>query len=97
MFSSISHENQIILHFYAQEVKLEEFIQIEKRSLDSHDYGGEVMGLIRPVLYELPRDRGFQIFLQNQFVGNSLFQMLRSIVHFKILSVNEIIHFIDKC
>jgi hypothetical protein len=55
------------------------------------------MGLIRPVLYELPRDRGFQIFLQNQFVGNSLFQLLRAIVHFNILTPEEIIHFIDKC
>ena len=65
--------------------------------MESHDFGGEVMGLIRPVLYEISHDRGFQVFMQNQFVGNSLIQLLRTLIHFGILSSEEIIYFVNKC
>jgi U8 snoRNA-decapping enzyme len=96
-FSSISHELKLILHFYTKEVQLEEFYQIEKRCMDSVDFGSEVTGLIRPVLYELPSDRGFHIFIQNQFIGNSLLQLIRTICRNKILNVEDVIYFINKC
>ena len=97
LFSSINQESMSILHFYGKEVSLAEFLEIEKRSLESHDYGGEVMGLFRPILYEMPNNRGVQIFMQNQFVGNALFQLLRAILHFNILDHHEIINFVNKC
>ncbi|CAF0728516.1 unnamed protein product [Brachionus calyciflorus] len=96
-FSSVNHQRKIILHFYVKEVTQTELIGIEKAALDSHDYGTEVMGIIRPPLYDIKPGRGFNIFLQNQFVGNSLLQLLKTMSLLDILDNQTILKFIDSC
>lgn len=94
-FTCVCHENERVLHFYVKEYTPEEFVNIEKRALESRDYGGEVMGLIKPPLFKLQNSRGFTTFMQNQFIGNSLVQLLKFLNHFKIISTDEIIDFIN--
>lgn len=43
LFSTVYKESKYILHFYGKEISLSEFETMEKRAIDSHDYGGEVM------------------------------------------------------
>lgn len=97
-FSSYNDTKKLVLHFYVKEVTEIEYIKIEKDSMNSHDYGTEVLGLIRPPLYQIDKpNRGFNIFIQNQFIGNAFLQLLRSINHLSILSPEDIIKFIDLC
>lgn len=98
LYSSVNHKSGIVLHFYAKEVSLDDFVRIEKHSLESSDYGGEVFGVLRPPLFETDKgsDKGFVKFMRNQFVGNSLIQLLRTIHHFDILPFNQLIYFLDK-
>jgi hypothetical protein len=64
-------------------------------SMQSVDYGGEVMGIIRPPLFETNRERGFSVFLMHQFIGNALIQFLKAIVYLNILPKEQIIKAIN--
>ncbi|XP_066992707.1 U8 snoRNA-decapping enzyme [Anabrus simplex] len=90
----VSHWNskqQLSLHFYAREVSLEDFKQIEQNSLLADDYGSEVMGLLRVPLYTMGDGyRGFPTFLTNAFVGNSRQQLLHTLNHLGLMSKDEI-------
>jgi len=61
-------------------------------SMQSVDYGGEVMGIIRPPLFETNRERGFSVFLMHQFIGNALIQFQAS--HFKLLLLSNFFFYI---
>jgi len=94
-FSSKSQNQKLVLHFYIKKLTPDEYGQIERKSMNSKDYRGEVMGIIRVPLFETSKKRGFNIFIRNKFIGNSLIQLLKSISHLNILSTDEIVHFIN--
>lgn len=95
-YSSVNHTAKLVLHFYVKEVSLDDFECIEQGVLESIEYGAEVMGIVRPPLFETDKGRGFVDFMRNQFVGNSLVQLLRALEHLHILSIDEIVKFINK-
>lgn len=78
-----------------KQVALEQLQRIEKMTLKAADYGGEVMGIVRPPLFRTNKGGGFSDFIQNKLVGNSLIQLLRAIHHFGILSAKEIIDLVE--
>lgn len=81
----------LLLHFYVLEVPQEKLKEIEKKALESHDHGGEVMGTFRVPLYTMSDGvRGFPTFLRNSFVGNSCRQLLTGLRHASIMSEEEI-------
>lgn len=94
-FSSVNSERKLVLHFYTYEVSDEIFRQIELDSMHSQDFGGEVMGIIRPPLFETSRERGLSTFINHQFIGTALIQFLRAIVHLKILPNDRILRALD--
>ena len=91
----VSHERKMILNFYVRQVNLAEYDEIERDGRESHDYGGEVMGLVRPPLFLTSRQRGFCVFIQNQFIGNSLIQLLKCLHDLQIMSASEIVAAIE--
>ena len=96
MFTTICKPRNIVLHFYAKEVSSENFRTIELESMNSSDYGGEVMGLIRPPLFETSRGHGLSTFLRHEFVGNALIQFLKGLSCLKIISTKQILDAIEK-
>lgn len=96
-FSSVCHSKKLVLHFYTKQVSLDQFKAIEMRSLNANEYGKEVLGIIRPPLYNYDKCRGFISFIQNNFIGNALIQLVKSIYNLNILSTNELLDFIDSC
>ena len=91
----VSHARKMILNFYVRQVSLAEYDEIERDGRESHDYGGEVMGIIRPPLFLTSRQRGFCVFIQNQFIGNALIQLLKCLHDLRIMSTNEIVTAIE--
>jgi len=91
LFSSLNESRNIVLHFYAKKVTYEDFRAIELDSMNAEDFGSEVMGVIRPPLYQMPNGRGLSIFLSNEFAGNSLIQFLKSLLNLGLLSSTEIL------
>ena len=58
--------------------------------MQSKDFGGEVMGILRPPLYQTFRNRRFSTFIKNQFIGNALLQLLKTIVILKIMPLEKL-------
>lgn len=89
--SHINHAKEFIAHFFAIEVTLEEFKEIEKRCLNSHDYGEEVLGITRVPLYTMGDNyRGFPAFLNHNFVANSKQQFYKALEARSIFSKEEL-------
>uniref|UniRef100_A0A1B6E325 U8 snoRNA-decapping enzyme n=2 Tax=Clastoptera arizonana TaxID=38151 RepID=A0A1B6E325_9HEMI len=89
--SHYSRSKMLCLHFYALEVTLKDFVQIERHSLLSKDFGSEVLGTIRVPLYTMGDGyRGFPTFLTNAFIGNSRLQLIYTLTQRNILSKEEI-------
>lgn len=90
----ISHyceEKDLVLHLFAKEVSLSLFIDIEKTCLKSHDYGSEVMGIMRVPLYTMIDGyRGFPAFLRNCFIGNCKEQLIYTLILKGIMTTEEI-------
>ncbi|XP_014272748.1 U8 snoRNA-decapping enzyme isoform X2 [Halyomorpha halys] len=90
----VSHyceEKDLVLHFFAKEVSLSLFTDIEKMCLKSHDYGSEVMGVMRIPLYTMIDGyRGFPAFLNNCFIGNSKEQLIYTLILKGIMTKEEI-------
>jgi U8 snoRNA-decapping enzyme len=84
-FSSLNEESKVCLHFYVKEVALNELKEIECDAMNAKDHGGELLGMIRAPLYETSSNRGFPIFIHNRFVGNGIFQFLRTILILKLI------------
>lgn len=95
-YSTLYKKRKLVLHFYVLEVSNDEFLEIERDTLNSHDWGGEVLGIIRPPLYEISQRAGLHVFLRNQFIGNSLVQFVRAICYLNILSKDSLIRSINK-
>lgn len=90
-FTTINIKAKIVLHFYLLEVKNDEFVEIERDAMNSKDWGGEVLGILRPPLFEMNCKGGLYIFLKSQFKGNSLVQFLKAIIYLNILPVDKVI------
>lgn len=90
LFSSIHKKRMNVLHFYVKEYNPEDYIKIELESMKSKDFGGEVMGIIRPPLLSTSRNRGLSVFVKNRFIGCSLLQLLKTIVLLKIIPFKSI-------
>ena len=83
--------DKVVLHFYGKQFSLDEYKQIENESFRSHDYGGEVMGVVKPPLFETNRGFGFSIFIRNQFIGCALMQLIRTMLYFRILPNDKLV------
>lgn len=96
-FTSVSKSRKLILHFYTKEVSYDQFKEIEMQSLSAEEYGKEVLGIIRPPLYKLDSNKGFGVFILNNFIGNALIQLLKSLLYLKILQLDQLLDFIKNC
>ncbi|XP_050433906.1 U8 snoRNA-decapping enzyme-like isoform X2 [Adelges cooleyi] len=86
-----SEKKQLVLHFYKFKVTVDELVEIEKRALLAHDYGGEVLGTVRVPLYTMgDKYRGFPLFLSHKFIGCSRNQLLATLLKFNIFTAEEI-------
>lgn len=96
-FTCVCHSRKLVLHFYVKEVSHDQFKAMEQKSLVAEEYGKEVLGIIRPPLYKISPNKGFSVFVQSNFIGNALVQLLKTIDHLKILKIDELLNFIDSC
>ncbi|XP_029796158.1 U8 snoRNA-decapping enzyme [Suricata suricatta] len=71
---------QVVAHFYAKRLTLEQLIAVEMGGPRAKDHGLEVLGLVRVPLYTL-RDGvgGLPAFLENSFIGTAREQLLEAI------------------
>ncbi|XP_055339629.1 U8 snoRNA-decapping enzyme-like isoform X2 [Paramacrobiotus metropolitanus] len=80
----------LILNLYAQEVTEAEFREIERQALTADEYGHECLGVLRIPLYTMHDGlNGFPAFLQNQFAGTSVLQVMVGLVTQDIVTEEE--------
>ncbi|XP_065668376.1 U8 snoRNA-decapping enzyme [Hydra vulgaris] len=94
LFCHMFNEKKLCLHFYCKQVTFQEFLEIEKRSMEQ-EYGGyEVLGTLRVPLYIMyDRRGGLPAFLRNNFIGNSKEQLLEAIRLKELVPLN----FLNEC
>ncbi|EDO44507.1 predicted protein [Nematostella vectensis] len=83
---------KLCLHFYAKEVPLNQFLELERRNSTTSNLDFEVLGAIRCPLYTL-RDKkgGLPSFLLHNFVGNARLQLFIGIEKENLLSREELL------
>lgn len=87
----VDKRNKLILNFFVIKISMENFIQLEKDSLSSKEYGKEVFGNLRVPLYTMENNyNGLPAFLNHKFVGNAKQQLLLGLVHGNILTEVEV-------
>ncbi|ESO95697.1 hypothetical protein LOTGIDRAFT_116649 [Lottia gigantea] len=87
----LHHKKQLVLHFFTKEVSLDQFKNIELKSLNAKEYGLECFGSIRPPLFTMEDGfKGLPAFLSNQFAGNSREQLLYALKSRNIITSEEI-------
>ena len=86
--------SNIVCHLYCKEVKEEQFIEMEKASLDAIEFGVEMLGNIRVPLYTYTAEngslKGFPQFLKNNFCGSARVQLLECLKLKNVLTEEEI-------
>ena len=85
LFTVVHKRRMNVLHFYAKEYTPADFTRIEANILQSSDFGGEVMGIVRVPLLRTSQNRGFSVFIRNQFIGMALTQLLKTIILLEII------------
>ncbi|KAL3852422.1 hypothetical protein ACJMK2_016064 [Sinanodonta woodiana] len=91
LVSFLHEKKNLVLHFYAKEVSMIEFREIELKSLSAPDFGSEVMGVIRPPLFTMgDGKRGLPAFLTNSFAGNAREELVYAIRHLKLLTDTDL-------
>ncbi|CAK9294956.1 unnamed protein product [Gordionus sp. m RMFG-2023] len=91
LMSNIIKNQELCLHFYVIKIQYKDFMELEKNCLTAHDYGKEVMGFCRVPLYTMNDGyRGFPAFLNQNFIGHSKYQLLKSLSSTGIMSDSEI-------
>ncbi|KAK3602913.1 hypothetical protein CHS0354_039329 [Potamilus streckersoni] len=91
LVSFLHEKKNLVLHFYAKEVTMIEFQEIELKSLSAPDFGSEVMGVLRPPLFTMgDGKRGLPAFLTNSFAGNAREELVYAIRHFKLLTDEDL-------
>ncbi|KAG8180794.1 hypothetical protein JTE90_012973 [Oedothorax gibbosus] len=92
LFTHTDSSRKTCFHFYSKEVSKADFEAIEKDTLQAEDYGIETMGIIRVPLFTIKDGfRGFPAFLTNTFAGNSKSQLLGFLLHFNLITSEEIV------
>ncbi|KDR21084.1 U8 snoRNA-decapping enzyme [Zootermopsis nevadensis] len=90
----VSHwcpSKNLLLHFYALEVSVDDIKAIEEEAVKARDYGIETLGTVRLPLYTMGDGyRGFPAFLANSFVSVSREQLLYTLEYKSIMSIEEI-------
>lgn len=87
----VNEKKNLVLHFYMLEVSCEDFVELEKNTLNAGDYGLETMGTVRVPLFTMgDGKRGFPAFIANQFAGNAKFQLLHCLKLSKLLTEEDI-------
>ncbi|XP_077608403.1 U8 snoRNA-decapping enzyme isoform X2 [Crocuta crocuta] len=73
---------QVVAHFYAKRLTLQQLVAVEMGAPRAKDHGLEVLGLVRVPLYTL-RDGvgGLPAFLENSFIGTAREQLLEAALH----------------
>ena len=79
-----------VLHFYAKEYTPTDYSKLEADVFESADFGGEVMGIIRPPLLSTKTNRGFSVFIKNKFIGTALRQLIKTIILLKIIPFEDL-------
>ncbi|OQV25086.1 putative U8 snoRNA-decapping enzyme [Hypsibius exemplaris] len=81
----------LILNFYAQEVTEQEFKEIEGNALRAEEYGHECLGIVRIPLFTLQDGHnGLPVFLQNQFAGTSILQVIVGLCTHNLMKPDEL-------
>lgn len=90
LFSQVHRRRMNVLHFYAKEYTPIDYSKLEANVIQSADFGGEVMGIIRPPLLSTNNNRGFSVFIKNKFIGTALTQLLKTIILLKIIPFEDL-------
>jgi len=79
-------EKNLFLHFYRKEIEFDEFLEAERRKEHERFDGMEVLGPVRVPLYNMfDKKGGFPAFTKNNFLGNTMEQLVRGIRHGELL------------
>jgi len=91
VFSHLCKKKKLVLHFYAKEVPLQSFRDIEIKALDAQDFNQEVFGNCRVPLFTMEDGyNGLPAYLNNNFIGNAKHQLLLTLAKKNILQEDEI-------
>ncbi|XP_004419433.1 PREDICTED: U8 snoRNA-decapping enzyme [Ceratotherium simum simum] len=82
---------QVVAHFYAKRLTLEQLTAVEIGAPRAKDHGLEVLGLVRVPLYTL-RDGvgGLPAFLENSFIGAAREQLLEALQDLGLLASGSV-------
>lgn len=87
----LCQEKSLFLHFYRKEIDFKQFLEAERRKEHERFDGMEVLGPVRVPLYTMfDKKGGFPAFTRNNFLGNSLEQLVRGIRHGGLLPEGEL-------
>ncbi|XP_012519401.1 PREDICTED: U8 snoRNA-decapping enzyme-like [Propithecus coquereli] len=81
----------VVAHFYAKLLTLEQLLAVETGATRAKDHGLEVLGLVRVPLYTL-RDGigGLPIYLENSFIGAAREQLLEALQDLGLLESGSV-------
>lgn len=88
--TTYSTRTKFCLHFYAKEVTMEQFRQMEHGCTRAKEWGDEVMGMVRCPLYTLPNGLGLPGFLRHTFIGTAQSQLLTAMKERGLLTGEEV-------
>ena len=77
------------------EISEQLFFELEKHGMNAIDRH-EVLGTIRVPLYQLPKNKGFEMFIKQIFAGNSLIQLLNAIYKYQLMPKNDLLTIVNK-
>nr|XP_002125879.2 U8 snoRNA-decapping enzyme-like [Ciona intestinalis] len=93
-FGSWYHEHiRLMDHFYVKKLTENDFVKLENRTLECHDWGGETMGIIRVPLQKSSKNPNFYSlsqFFQHNFIGNAKHQLIQVLVEKNILPAVDV-------
>ncbi|XP_024081666.1 uncharacterized protein LOC106661250 [Cimex lectularius] len=86
-----SKDKNLLLYFYVKKLSEKKMSVLEKKTINSLEYGNEVMGIVRVPLYTMSDGfRGFPAFLRSSFIGNSREQLFQGLIKKNIMTAGEI-------
>lgn len=91
LFTDVDDVHKLILHFFELKLTEDQIREVERDALTAVHHADEVFGLTRVPLYTMDDGfRGFPVFLNNAFVGNSKEQLLGALSMLDIMTAEEI-------
>ncbi|BES94051.1 nudix (nucleoside diphosphate linked moiety X)-type motif [Nesidiocoris tenuis] len=86
-----SKSKNLLLHLFVKKVSIDIFHLLETQTVNCHEWGKEVIGVLRAPLYTMSDGyRGFPAFLDSKFIGNCKEQLLHFLDKCKIMTKEEI-------